>query len=681
MKSRSPVNPDSGNQKGNNASYTLIPKDARFELPHDEPEMTDKDATVHFDEKLQRLQKIFGYTNPHQSELETSFNVKPLFILGRAIPNSDAGEAIMLLVADKDLFFKDGDKIYRSKESNSAFWSGKKRLARELKKNGAQENSSQKRLIGLALQDWFHPPASEQSLMAEKILMAVINEAAASSIGVRRWLYSLEHAKVGTSNIDYYKQAYSYFPDGYYDPNRIFPEDEHEREDFISGLLKNPNPSKAPDRKEPEEKRSFYCRPEMLNVEVCKRDFECLVPECVGNPLCSIEFYERVIWCLHGYISLKHSIKTPVQEEEPYTDTERLRRNYGVFEKRYQRIRALANEFSHAPPSWTEQMEKNVPCEINVEQHSPQTPVIVNAIINYYKEIDIKTPNMRFLSARIEWILHPSEEWKFLDDDVLKPMLILALVLSFRGRMTQDSEIASPPAKAFHWSKRISKEKQRLAEIRLLDTLHTALNLPQDLQVESWNQYFLFQGKGILGAKELAFWRDKLQTNYEALPIIGFQLCFLDFCNDCMSPHCERLSYASIFEVRNVNFYEFYQSHFSEIDELSMCLYEHYERQNDSGQKLIKNYCKLWKSPKSGNEERRKAILPLRELLQNDSRLFDMSQSDEVLDLSIEAAIRLAVIKKAREKLASWFDKTYSCSIKKLQLASTPGNNGSVIET
>ena len=688
MKIYLPVTPISGNSEEYNAPYTLVLKDARFEPSHDEPEMIDEDAISHFNEKLQRLRKIFGYTNARQSELEASFNIKPLFILGRAIPNSHAGEAIMLLVADKDLFFKDGDKIRRSQDDNSEFVSTKKHVERDLKKPAEQENSIQRQLIALSLQDWFHSPTSEQRLIAEKILLAVINEAASLRIGVRRWLYSREHAKVGASNIDYYKRAYSRFPDGYEDAERVFPEDEREREKFIATLLDDkyvifPEASEeeaAKEGKAVKEENLFYRNRDMLNVEICGRDFERLVPECADNSSCSMEFYEKVIWCLGTYISQERLIKTPLEEERSYIDPERIRKNYPVFQKRYQRICALEDKFSHATRSWTEQMGKDVAWGANVNSKSPQTSAIVQAIINYLTEINRKIRDAEFLSNRIEWILHPSGKWKFLDDDALKPMLILAFVLG--GRMTQYSEITSTPAKAFRWSKHISKEKQRLAQIRLLDALHTALNLPQDLQAKSWNEYFLLQGKDILSLEELEFWRDKLQTNYEALPIIGFQLCFLDFCNDCMSPHLEPLSYVSIDEIQKLEFYEFHQRNLSEIHALSERLSNH---QDVRVQKIIQRYCRLWKSSESANEEqnekRRKAILPLRELLQNDTRLFNVSQPDGILYLSIEAAIRLAVIKKAREKLVLWFDKTYLCSIKKLQVAFTPKNAESVVET
>ena len=194
--------------------------------------------------------------------------------------------------------------------------------------------------------------------------------------------------------------------------------------------------------------------------------------------------------------------------------------------------------------------------------------------------------------------------------------------------------------------------------------IHSALNLPWASCVKSWNEYLLRQGKAIQSACELSFWLDKLRGDYKKLPIIGFQLCFMDFCRDCMSPHIERLSYASLSEAQNTAFPQFYFNNPSKLQEISTHLAK---CQDCEVKKSINEYCAWWKSPRKSNRQRREVIQSLYERLRNDTELAFQEQSDEFNLLAIEAAIRLLTIEKAQDKLVDWFDKTYDCAIKKLR--------------
>ena len=170
---------------------------------------------------------------------------------------------------------------------------------------------------------------------------------------------------------------------------------------------------------------------------------------------------------------------------------------------------------------------------------------------------------------RIDWILDVARNRKLPRDDSLKPIFILALVLSYKGKKQLKF------GRIFDYSKQTSVAKQRFARIKLLDEVHVALELSNYSCAKSWNTYFSLQGKEILSEEEFVFWRDKLRGNYELLPVIGFQLCFLDFCSDCMSPHPERLAYSSFRVVYDNSFHDFYVQNSSAIRKLSISILEH----------------------------------------------------------------------------------------------------------
>lgn len=652
--------------------YKLIPKGRTVE-EQPAPQSVDmseseKTRTLNeFYDLNNKLQNAFGYRNPRQSELEEAFYIKPWFILNNGIPKKDTGTAIMLLVAERDVFFKDADDNYRTRYVNRGFLSDRRSAARELKQTNDDEDSIQNWLIESSLRKAFHlwGDATMESDsradvgLARKILCAVIHKAKSGRQGVYQWLYSRNRVKPSENNRAYYEAAYMTFSenpdeDGYVDTSRVFPENRDEQNRFIQALRDKGRPFQTG----------------TLDVEVCKQDFQALVPECKENPLCSGEFYDKVILCLAEYISHERQIRYRFPEDEDYIDNERIFRNYGGFKARYEQIHALEDAFLH-----TERSYPGLPKSIEIDWKTEETDKddrakeIISKIEEYCRQADIpgkwgkeckERVDAGIFRSGIEWILNPPRRWKILQDDALKPIVILSFILSFPKRIEKDSTIEIFP----NWSKSVCKAKQRLNQIKLLDMIHSALNLPWALCVKSWNEYLLRQGKAIQSACELSFWLDKLRGDYEKLPIIGFQLCFMDFCRDCMSPHIERLSYASLSEAQNTAFLQFYFNNPSTLQDVSAQLAK---RQDCEVKKSINEYCAWWKSPGKSNKQRREVIQSLYERLQNDTGLVFQEQSDEFNLLAIEAAIRLLTIEKAQDKLVDWFDKTYGCAIKKLR--------------
>lgn len=662
--------------------FELMPIGAGFETNQTRPDLTDAQEVAvikEFEQKMTELQRAFRYKNARGSELEESFIIKPLFILNRGLPSQPQHQqvraALMLLVADQDVLFKDADDKYFSLKSSADFYANLKAEYRELKGFKIEENSVLSQLICFSLMAGFRFQGGDFQAfkhradveLAAKILRDVILKAKSSRSGVFGWLYLSKHITPSQYNRDSYQDAYQIGEDGYLDQSRRLPENNSEQLEFAKKL-----------------KTEKHLGFGMIDVEACARDFESLVSECKGNPICSMSFYEKVVYSLHQFAVQERKIKERAPERD--YDEERIIQNFAGFQERYQRICALEDGFRNLiiPVQTTKGLGLSWGTSSN---QSKRTKAILDAIKNYRRTMNmavIQDDDKDYLAYRIDWLFDTSKNRKLPQDDFLKPIFILAFVLSYKKKEVKSlGNIKIELGEIFpNYSNQTSVAKQRFAQIKLLDEVHAALELSDDSCAKSWNTYFSLQrkelqgkklqGREILSEDELLFWRDKLQGRYELLPIIGFQLCFLDFCSDCMSPHPERLAYSSFRVVYDNPFHDFYVQNSSAIRKLSVSILEHSD--SHVGE-IVRQYRKLWKEPKTRSEEIRRTIRPLRELLQKDTDLFERAPSEDIIELTIEVAIRLSFIMKAQDKLTEWFDKIYECSLKKLNNPAFLSNN------
>ena len=615
-----------------------------------------------------KLQDIFGYKNSRRAELEKSFYIKPLFILNNARPQKDkSGEAIMLLAADQDTLFRDADSNFRGEYLNHGFLSNRRQAAGELKGAGDdKDNPVQSQLIEKALRVGFRRGEALQMFevradveLARKIMFAFIRKAKSSNRSVDQWLYLLRHVALSENNREYYERKYQIDSEGYLDSSRSFPTDRASQTGFIRELRKNHSPYQT----------------EMVDFEVCGKDFEVygkdfegLVSECVDNSICTRAFYEKVIWCLAVYFDNEKMLNRAFSEESRSPDAERILRSYPVFKKRYERICGLRDKFLHTKDFLSEITSVKIDWNLEQREDNNRTNLIAKKIVEYcLQENIISKKEEGDLELGIKWILCVDKFWNTSKDEAIQAILILAFILSGADFLKSDTVIQIFP----DWSKHTKKENQRFRQIKLFDAIHDAMDLSRDLRVKSWNEYFLRRGKEIRSEEELRFWRDKIKGDYECLPIIGFQLCFLDYCRDCMSPHLEWLSYSSVIMAAHHVFSNFYHRNEYAVQNFAARIAGH---TNDDVKSAVENYRKLWKSPGSGIQERRNAVQPLIELLKNDGALFPVIQSDnspgfqpeELMYLTVEAAVRMVFVTRAQDKLARWFDETYGCSVGKI---------------
>ena len=390
----------------------ITPIGAGFEANQTRPDLTDaQKATVieEFAQKMTELQCAFQYKNSHMSELEESFIIKPLFILNRVLSSQPqhqhqkACAALMLLVADQDVFFKDADDKYSSQKSNATFYSNLRKAKGELAGFDSEENSVQSQLIDRSLKVWFHLDGGNLQEfehradveLAAKILYAVIREAnspdsetlkTSSRPRVLEWLYSSEHIAPSQYNRSFYQSMYQIAEDGYLDRSRRLPENNSEQLKFAKKLKKEQN---------------FHVG--MIDVEVCARDFERLVAECEENPICSADFYEKVVYSLHQFGVQERIIKKRAPKIE-HKDEERIIRNFAGFQERYQRICALEDGFRNPTPPVEKLMNISISWETSINR-SQRTPIILTAINSYRHTMNIGRQDDGLLEHRIDWIL------------------------------------------------------------------------------------------------------------------------------------------------------------------------------------------------------------------------------------------------------------------------------------
>lgn len=357
----------------------ITPIGAGFEANQTRPDLTDaQKATVieEFAQKMTELQCAFQYKNSHMSELEESFIIKPLFILNRVLSSQPqhqhqkACAALMLLVADQDVFFKDADDKYSSLKSNADFYANLKAEYRELKGFKIEENSVLSQLIYFSLMTRFRFQGGDFQAfkhradveLAAKILRDVILKAKSSHSGVFGWLYLSKHIAPSQYNRDSYQDAYQIGEDGYLDRSRRLPENNSEQLEFAKKL-----------------KAEKHLGVGMIDVEACARDFESLVSECKGNPICSMGFYETVVYSLHQFAVQERRIKERIPEKA--YDEERIIRNFAGFQERYQRICALEDGFRN--PTLPVQTTKGLSLSWGKSSNrSKRTNAILDAIKN-----------------------------------------------------------------------------------------------------------------------------------------------------------------------------------------------------------------------------------------------------------------------------------------------------------
>lgn len=590
--------------------------------------------------------KAAGYSGKCTVDMERMLYLKPVFICNRGVKwltqqdkqsLEKKKRLLKILVADRDVIFKDGDDVFRSRSLNAYAFSGRKKDRREQYSSQSRENMVE----DIVAQNKNRSVAPDN---VKKLLTAIIEEAAIGKRTVYNWLYSKCHIGITDQNREDYEEKYKVDKEGYICEDMTPPKSSREWSAFRRWLKDRKNPWDT------------WC----LDLSKCTADFKKLLRGC-NTDFLTEEFTEIFIQMyLVEYILRCQNRDMKSVEEERYCDKKQANENFKGFQQRYKRLSRLERGFEQCTSKLAKKGEIDVWGVRSTGEKTEDFIKIEQAIVDFFEKIGLPLKNTEesHLLNRINWVCTLEAYQK-----AEKPMLLLTMVLQCGKMVTSSNDIEFRINGYFPYSStHIFKDTQRYAQIELMNQLHQILALTEEEQLRSWNVYFACQGKEILSQNEFVFWRKFLlkngeqgnQMEYGRLPVIGFQLRFLDDCDNCMPLHCEKLSYRLLSEAHRFGYSEFYKKNCTRIEALS---------HNVTSQN-VKEYTEVWNSLDYTNEERLEC---LKRICSKHAarKIMKLCPNEEYQCLVMETAIRLCIRKEAEEKLYRWFTEIYNCNLSK----------------
>ena len=326
------------------------------------------------------------------------------------------------------------------------------------------------------------------------------------------------------------------------------------------------------------------------------------------------------------------------------------------FKKRHERLSELQSRSSDMPEKapvfnlikWWE-----VPGRSELLADGDVDVGIVNEIIThirrFFQQIEKPLlPGDKNLSMRIVWALK-----RFSCNRNYVPIIILLMVLSCRRQIAHATEIQFNTINFPVVFTGVGSAKQRYEELRLLEQLCEVFNLTPRELIRNAEEYIKFQGKQIQSRDEYVFWCRCLQRRYEQLPAIGFQLCYINYCTQCLYPHYETLCYSPASSLHLGGYYQFWKSNKFQLRKMALQLC-------NKNQKDIASYKKVWGDPEATNEKIREKIKKFTTIeVRTDALVFTQNKIEQDLDelksLIVETIIRIYLYRKARKLLLKSF--------------------------
>ena len=205
------------------------------------------------------------------------------------------------------------------------------------------------------------------------------------------------------------------------------------------------------------------------------------------------------------------------------------------------------------------------------------------------------------------------------------------------------------------WFPRIDKACQRYAQLSLLDSLCQIFCLSDDEEKENLREFVSVYGKSMLSWEEILFWRRHLKGNYEFLPQIGFQLCFLNYCEQCVQPHYEHLNYRPFSKLHQGGYYRFYRRNRKALRTMS-------QQVCPKNRSAVHQYKVAWGKPALRGSELEKLLLQLAQHISFDiSSLRSIRRYDlrELELLVLETVLQMQIRQDAIETLMKGFSTIY----------------------
>ena len=605
------------------------------------------------------LLRCFVYTNTKKSELERALFRTALFILNNGMETcvQNKRQALLILAADQDLLFKEHDSVYLDRCINGPVYVHNNDVVRkQYTKQGKDA------LIRLSLLRGFQHQqtegVSDKKKVANDILKKIVEVSGRE--GVYRWLFSRPRIGITEQNVSFYKEIYSFFPDGY-KRDDVLPDDERERIKFIDEWLNY----KEADKKQRIQRWSL----EAFDIDVCRKEFETLLPQCTSYPFWNNDFCEIVVCCAIELARLKAEMKRIPKRPISYVDNRRVESEYPAFIKRYQQLSSLEGDFLKPIPSRLRNSKLKCEWRFGSLSYRKEAEGICALLQEYYKGIE--TPLRGDNEVLINRSAFVAEWFSFKETRSLgneyRPIVYLAMLRAFKKSIAYDTTGNQISVTCSDFSKGIEKRsnhipcaKQRLAEIKLLDQLHAYLMLSDEECKNSWNEFFSLNEKEIKSAEEELYWREKLDGKYESLPVIGFQLCLKDNLAEVLRVWSSFLSYGTFLQKPRDGLYQFLDSHGLDLKTLGVKIV--YSK--DCGiQNAIKAYRKQWSVPSSTDEMLLEKLKSIEKALyvckQIDFSILELCATDEMRLVALEASVQYGFAMQAYRKLLNWSKKAY----------------------
>lgn len=369
---------------------------------------------------------------------------------------------------------------------------------------------------------------------------------------------------------------------------------------------------------------------------------------------------------LARYIRVQQSRKENFLGYEGYCDRDRICANFAGFIEKKTRLEGLEKEFRSPLLLIDKGFDGRSDIgEWGISKTGDTTAIsedkiriIAEAIRSFFENLNIrlKEPEERedILKSRVRWVLESRQLENYEKRE--RAILLLSMALSCGKRIEQDTDVRFEIEKAMVSKLRgISYAKQRLEEIKLLHQIHNAFRLSWGEQSLNWEEYFSRRHKKICSIEEYLFWRELLQGEYERLPHIGFQLCFVQYADECLPAHYETLSYSLASDAHLNGYKKFLIENFKETEQLAAELRSHPD--------YIKKYLKNWSNPKKTGRELQEVLGEILADFQAEYISQHCPDAETQL-LALETALRMCIREQAKEKLYNWFGKVYGCSLR-----------------
>lgn len=298
---------------------------------------------------------------------------------------------------------------------------------------------------------------------------------------------------------------------------------------------------------------------------------------------------------------------------------------------------------------------------------------IANRILKFYDDIKVDIIDQAGnIKGRVRGLYNDLIDEKNVERELKEkyiPILCLLMVLSCKKRIVSgvEIEIAETNNGPIWFGQNVKRSKQRFEEIRLVRDIGNILREKNEVHLTDlwagWNKYVKIQGAEIRSVEEANLWREVLKENYDKVPVIGFQLLYIDYCTKCIPPQYHYLSYCMGETVATGGKRSFYNFYNDEIETIYQVVRQIEENGCDISHELNR-YKRIWFSGELRGNKRREQVSEIgRSLFQKENISIRGTEGEQWLPLLTEALLQTIVRRQARKRLLRDFNTAYGLSL------------------